>query len=373
MREVLDATLQSHAAGRASVLCSVVETRGSTPQKPGAAMTVFPDGSQSGTLGGGCTEAEVRRHALTLFEETAPKLFRYTLDDDYGWDDGLICGGRMTFLAQPLPAGDAASAEVAYFQTLADRLTRGVGYAEAVSIDSEKSGLGLGVRFLFGADEDSRCIAALHAKSEECPEGVRNEIAALRADPGVRPKPFAKAGVAYLPVSPRCRLLIVGAGHVGQAVAQMARMADFEIHVLDDREKFANAERFPMAEKLYAEDIGEGCRNFPLGPNDYALIMTRGHSHDEEALLRLANRGARYVGLIGSKRKIKLIFDDLERAGIPPEALARVHAPLGVDIGSQTVPEIAISIVAELIGHRNRGESFFPPNRFAAEPTAATS
>jgi xanthine dehydrogenase accessory factor len=92
-----------------------------------------------------------------------------------------------------------------------------------------------------------------------------------------------------------------------------------------------------------------------ITPNTYCLIVTRGHNHDEQALYALAERGARYVGMIGSKRKIKLIFDDLLHEGVPAEALAKVYAPVGIDIGSQTVPEIAVSILAELVAHRNLG------------------
>jgi xanthine dehydrogenase accessory factor len=91
-----------------------------------------------------------------------------------------------------------------------------------------------------------------------------------------------------------------------------------------------------------------------ITPDTYCLIVTRGHNHDEEALFHLVDRGARYVGLIGSRRKIKMIFTDLLAEGISSEALARVYAPLGIDIGSQTVPEIAVSICAELVSHRNR-------------------
>ena len=97
------------------------------------------------------------------------------------------------------------------------------------------------------------------------------------------------------------------------------------------------------------------CPHLDITPDTYCLIVTRGHNHDEEALYHLVDRGARYVGMIGSKRKIKLIFDDLAAEGISREALAKVYAPLGIDIGSQTVPEIAVSICAELIAHRNLG------------------
>jgi xanthine dehydrogenase accessory factor len=165
-------------------------------------------------------------------------------------------------------------------------------------------------------------------------------------------------GVSYLPVLPRITLLIVGGGHVGQAVARLAAEVDFDIWVLDDRARYASRERFPAAGRLLVGDIGivlKELAQHDITPSTYGLIATRGHSHDEEALYHLATTPAGYVGMIGSKRKIKLIYEDLLASGIPEEALNRVHAPLGFAIGSQTVPEIAISIVAELIACRNLG------------------
>jgi xanthine dehydrogenase accessory factor len=151
--------------------------------------------------------------------------------------------------------------------------------------------------------------------------------------------------------------LSVGGGHVGQAVARLAAEVDFDVWVLDDRERYAGRERFPQAQRLLVGAIGPTLKELApdLDASSYCLIVTRGHNHDEEALYHLAPAGAGYVGMIGSKRKIKLIFEDLLAKGLTAEQLARVHAPLGFDIGSQTVPEIAVSIVAELIACRNLG------------------
>jgi xanthine dehydrogenase accessory factor len=151
--------------------------------------------------------------------------------------------------------------------------------------------------------------------------------------------------------------LLVGGGHVAQAVARLAAEVDFDVWVLDDREKYANRDRFPAAEQLLVGDIGGTLRDLAptLRPRTYAVIVTRGHNHDEEALYHLAGSACGYVGMIGSRRKVRLIFDDLAAKGISADALARVRAPVGFDIGSQTVPEIAVSIVAELIAARNLG------------------
>ena len=165
----------------------------------------------------------------------------------------------------------------------------------------------------------------------------------------------ARHGVAYLPALPRVTLLLVGGGHVGNAVAKLAAEVGFDIWVLDDRERYVSADRFPTASRRLVGDIGTTLRDLApaLTPSTFSVILTRGHSHDEEALYHLASTACGYVGMIGSKRKIRLIFDDLRAAGMPEQTLDRVHAPIGFDIGSQTVPEIAVSIVAELIATRN--------------------
>jgi xanthine dehydrogenase accessory factor len=348
MRDLLAELTKALDAGRPCVFCSVVETRGSTPQKAGAAMLIFPDGSQAGTLGGGCVEAEVKRQALRTLatqEEARPDLHSFCLDDNYGWDDGLICGGRMNIVAQPLTAPSVG----VYFHRLRDLVDAGQGCTEAVVVDPRPSGVPLGARYLFGAK--GALLDQLGAGP--VPEPIARQLIPLEK----RPRPYLHQGVAYLPLLPRITLLIVGGGHVGQAVARLAADVDFDIWVLDDREMYAGPERFPMASRRLVGDIGRKLQELKdsLTPATYALIVTRGHAHDEEALYHLATTRASYVGMIGSKRKIKMIFEDLRARGTPAEALARVHAPLGFAIGSQTVPEIAISIVAELIAVRNLG------------------
>jgi xanthine dehydrogenase accessory factor len=352
MRELLDELITALERRFPCVYCSVVETRGSTPQKAGAAMLVYPDGSQVGTLGGGCVEAEVKRRALVcLNDKRATTVLSFCLDDDYGWDDGLICGGRMTILVDPLhPEGDQHDRAASYYHHLSQFTEAGGGFTEAIVI-GETAGLPIGDRYLF--DSQGRGVAHLG----ECP---RWELAAAYLPPlTTHPKAFTRHGIAYIPTARRITLLIVGGGHVGQAVARLASEVGFEIWVLDDRERYVCQDRFPTARRRLVGDIGQMLRQLApsLGVTTFAIIVTRGHSHDEEALYHLASTACGYVGMIGSKRKIRMIFDDLVAKGIAPELLTKVHAPLGYNIGSQTVPEIAVSIVAELIACRNRGST----------------
>ncbi len=346
MRDLIGQLLDSVANGRSVVYCRLVETRGSTPQKAGATMLVFADGSQGGTLGGGCVEAEVKRRALAALNDGTAEIARFQLDDNYGWDDGLICGGRMQVLIAALPGGRALN----YFQAVADQLDLAEGCTEAVVFDSAASGLPSPACYLF--DAQGACVAAetfASGAASEPAAKITQHVAPLPE----RPYPQAQGGVAYLPSLPRCRLIIVGGGHIGQAVGRMAPELGFDVWVVDDRAEYVTPERFPAAQRRISGDFGNVLRELDVDSNSYCLIVTRGHNHDEEALLHLVDRGARYVGMIGSKRKIKLIFDDLLNEGVSSESLSKVFAPLGIDIGSQTVPEIAISILAELVAHRN--------------------
>jgi xanthine dehydrogenase accessory factor len=154
------------------------------------------------------------------------------------------------------------------------------------------------------------------------------------------------------PVEPAPRLYIVGAGHVGFHLAQLAHATGFRLHVIDDREKFANRERFPNADEVIVDDIPEWLHRTEFPANAYAVIVTRGHRHDLDALRALAARDLRYVGLIGSRAKVRRIYDALIAEAMPPECLARVHAPIGLDIGAVSPEEIAVSILAELIAVR---------------------
>jgi len=320
----------------------LVETRGSTPQKPGAAMLIFRDGSQVGTLGGGCVEAEVKRRALRLIDADTPEIMTFQLDSDYGWDDGLICGGRMKVLVDPVRTAD----DLPYFNAMQQLLESDQGCTEAIVLNPETAeGASETDRFLI--DANSKIVA--WRGRQEPPAQLWEGLKPIQN----RPRPYVNAGIAYLTFHQTCQLVIVGCGHIGQKVAELASDVGFEIIAVDDRQEYCNAERFPAAKQLIVGNFDSALSDFSVNRDTFIIIVTRGHNHDEEALGHLAETPARYIGMIGSKRKVKLIFEDLLRTGTPREALAKVHAPLGFDIGSQTVPEIALSIVAELIAYRN--------------------
>jgi xanthine dehydrogenase accessory factor len=147
-------------------------------------------------------------------------------------------------------------------------------------------------------------------------------------------------------------LLLVGAGHVAMPVAEIGHMCGFRVVVIDDRAEMASADRFPQASERIAGDIVEALRAFPITPSTYIVIVTRGHALDEEALRVVIDSDAAYVGMIGSRRKVRVIFDHLRQDGIDEALIEGVHSPIGLDIGSETPAEIAVSILAELIRER---------------------
>jgi xanthine dehydrogenase accessory factor len=176
------------------------------------------------------------------------------------------------------------------------------------------------------------------------------------------------------PLEPTPRLYVIGAGHVGWHLARIAHEAGFRIHVVDDRAKFANAERFREAAEIVVDDVGDWLARAAIPPSAYVAVVTRGHRHDLAALRALAPRELRYLGLIGSRAKVARLYEALAAEGVPPDRLRRIHAPIGLDIGAVTPAEIAVAIVAELVAVRRGrlapGEpaAALPPLRY--EPKA---
>jgi xanthine dehydrogenase accessory factor len=281
--------------GEVLAVCTLVRTRGSTPQKAGAIMVVTADGQTLGTIGGGCVEAEVRTRALRLISDPCDRLFTFKLDHDLGWDDGLVCGGVMDVSVQVIGGPDQAAS----FREVRDRLALGIPADLQITVRDEN-----------------------------------DKIAQFSS-----------------PLEPAPTLVIAGAGHVGSALAVVASQMEFRVIVIDDRPDFASVKRFPSA-TLRIGNVETELAKLSLNQQTYVVIVTRGHRRDALALAAVVQSQAKYVGLIGSKRKIVKIFSDLREQGVTNEQLNRVHAPIGFSIGAVTPAEIAVSIAAELIAVR---------------------
>jgi len=249
-------------SGRRGAIATIVNVRGSIPSFKTAKMLVRDDGSITGTIGGGCVEADVWQAAREVMETEKPRTLTFDLNNDPKYDTGLVCGGTLEIFIEPiLPAAD---------------------------------------------------------------------------------------------------LYIFGAGHVGASLSKIARMAGFDVTIVDDRDTYANRERFPEAQQVIAEDFDKATSQIFPAESSYIVIVTRGHRDDMRVLRWAVQTQARYVGMIGSKRKTIGIFQELQKEGLAPHLFDRVHAPIGLDIGAITPEEIAISITAELVAARRNVERELP-------------
>jgi len=314
---VFQALSQASRADEPVALGIITGVKGSSPQKVGAKALFYLDGRIKGTLGGGCLEAEIQQRAVQALRSGEPATFDLLLDHDFGWDDGLICGGKVFGVILP----NAQHAGAKFWQGLLERK------------------------------------AALTW-------GVRKDFSLALAEPMIQPSASHGEVEEWLyreTVLPPCALWIAGAGHIAQAVAPLALQLDFDVTVFDDRPALASHDHFPTEVKLYA-DVWERLRNtpFPEVPS-FALIVTRGHRHDALVLRDWIARPFRFIGMIGSARKARTIFEHfVEEKIATQEQLQRVACPVGIHIGSQTVQEIAVSIMAQYI--QNRAEELAKPS-----------
>jgi xanthine dehydrogenase accessory factor len=300
MARFFDFLPEALAGGEPFALGIICGIKGSSPQKKGAKALFFADGRIKGTLGGGCLEAEIQDRARRALVTKNPATFDLLLDHDFGWDDGLICGGSVSGLILPQAA--------------------------------------------FSAD--------IWLKLAQCEEplvwGVKNDFTIAWVEHN-----STDQWLYQETVSPPCALWIGGSGHVAQAVAPLALHLDFDVTVFDDRPSLANTQYFP-AKTQFRVDYWERLLQEPLPKQPaFGLIVTRGHQHDALVLREWIHRPFAFVGMIGSRRKARLIFTQfLQEKIATQEQLARVACPVGLDIHAQSVPEIAVSVMAQLVQKR---------------------
>ncbi len=254
MADIYEEIVRIRHEGGVAALATIVWVKGSTPRAGGSKMLVRSDGTISGSIGGGCLEAEVWEAAMKVITDEAPQVLNFDLTGREETPEGLICGGTMQVLVEP-----------------------------------------------------------------------------ILAEPTV---------------------YILGAGHIGFAVAKIAKLTGFKVVVSDDRPAYANAERFPGADEIYAEDPATMLSRLPINKASYLVIACQGHLEDQRVLAEALKTPAMYIGMIGSKKKVKTVISNLKAEGVPQETLDGVHAPIGIPIATDAPEEIAVSIMAEIIDIR---------------------
>ena len=329
--EPFDAVIDYLREGRSGTLATIISRVGAAPRESGAKVFVGEDGKVHGTIGGGCVEAEVWQHARSVLRQSEPKRLRYTMSGTTVEDEGMICGGTVDLFLEPVTAKHREVYEK-IFECLS-------GNGRAVVVTRIEGGPFQKSLVLKGGERlgDMALPDCLMEFDEVF------QVASPRVEDGL---------LIETVVPPPC-LYIYGGGHISQHISRMAKAVDFNVTIIDDREIFACRERFPEADEII---VGEFKDVFKTGQplhNGYAVIVTRGHKHDAVVLEEVLKRPPRYTGMIGSRRKVKILFDDLRRKGFAEDLLGTVHAPIGIDIGAETPQEIAVSIVAELIKVRS--------------------
>jgi len=351
VREVFREAVSELEKGRRVVVATVVKTKGSTPQKPGAKLLVRHDGSGVGTLGGGCVEGDIWFAAKELMKRGGPSEYRdYELNEDLAAEDGLVCGGTMYFLIDPVyQPGDyldvAREIDGAY---------RGEGAVAVASVVKPAEGqpAPIGARLLVWENGSTEGTLGSEALDRDASRKA-SDLMVLGKNDYVVAENGAEYFVEAYTTPPQ--MVLCGGGHVSKAIAPLAKTVGFRVFVTDDREEFANADRFPEADRLVVAAPEDALPQLPINQNTFIIVATRGHRYDNVALDVAARTPAKYVGLMGSRRKTILIYEDLLRGGMPIERVREIRSPIGLDVRARTPEEIAVSIIAEVLMFRLGG------------------
>ena len=351
MKEVIQETVRQLQDQQPCVLATVVRTKGSTPQKAGSMLLVRQDGTGVGTLGGGCVEGDIWFAAKEMLRNhSGPEFKDYFLNEDIAARDGLVCGGTMYFYLEPMWEPDS-------FLDIGNRLISAyeggdpVGLATVVNVPEGNPTLGARLMLLLdgstvgtlGSKElDDRAIAAARQVADV------GSVESFSTDEGV--EVFVE-GFTTPPT-----LTVIGGGHVGKATADLANMLGYRVFIVDDRAEFSNPERFPYAEQTIVTHYDRWNEDLAINVNTFVVVATRGHRFDDMALESALKTRARYIGLMGSRRKNLMIYRRLLEQGVSLERLKEVHAPIGLDIGGLQPEELAVSIMSEIIMTRRGGK-----------------
>ncbi|MBT4142490.1 MAG: XdhC family protein [Chloroflexi bacterium] len=355
MEQVFRAASDEITAGNDMVVATVVKTSGSTPQKPGAKLLVRADGSGVGTLGGGCVEGDIWFASSQLLSNGGVAEMRdYELNEDLAAEDGLVCGGTMYFLLDPLRKSDSSNADKDFNEEVIAAYEGGAPVAVASLMKTpDGSTLTVGAKLLIRENGSTSGSLGDEKLDSNAINNARNLMAMGKND-----YITSESGTEYFveAYTTPPTLVLAGGGHVSKAISSIAASLGFRIFIIDDREDFSNPTRFPEAEQTVVSDYGSAFKKLPIGTNSFIVIATRGHRYDASATAAAMKTPASYVGLLGSKRKTILIFEELFFEGFTMEEVQSVRSPIGLNISARTPEEIALSIMAEIVGFRLGGD-----------------
>ena len=335
MQELLRLLCSELEAGRPAAVATVVFQEGSAPRGAGSRLLAGTGGLLGGTTGGGLAEARVIEACAEACRSRKASVLDILMDGTLAARSEMICGGHVRVLIEPFFPDD---------RVLVDTAKQALLAAE-----------GAGCRIVRPYPSDHTAWTLLyedgHADGAELSAGV---LADLQAAPVTEAALIPCGGQLYFCESclPPERMIIVGGGHVSRPTAAVAGLTGFAVHVLDDRPEYACRDRFPHAVTHVTPEYAHCFDELHITPRDYIVIVTRGHLYDGVTVAQALKTPACYIGMIGSTRKRRQIYAGLLESGFTEQDLARIHAPIGLDIGAETPEEIAVSILAECIAVR---------------------
>ena len=325
-------------------LATLITRVGSAPRAVGAKYLIKGDGTSLGSIGGGCVEAEVWQKAQKVMEEAKGEILHFDLTSEQLAEGGLICGGNIDIFLEPLNEDflnvyqevsrikqKGGSAILATLVSVDGDFPKGEGSKALIKPSGEKVGFLLG-----GVELEKKILREGEAQLKE----KKPKVLVFRHED-------RKMEVLLEPVFSEPTIYIFGGGHISEQLAPLAKKVHFKVVVVDDREMFANRERFPEADEVIVSEFEKCFDQLNIDDSSYIIIVTRGHLYDGFVLEQAVKTNARYIGMIGSKKKIKTLYEILVKEGVSKETLNRVHAPIGLDINSETPEEIAVSIAAQ--------------------------
>ena len=324
MYEIVENYLKN---GKIGAIATVISRNGSAPRDVGAKMFVGEDGKIYGTIGGGNLEHSVYKQALSTMGTEKPEMIHIRMDSKDVASDGMICGGDIDVFLEPV--NEKYSELYSRLGKLKKMGLNGV----LVTQFNEK-------RYLKTAIEENAEISGDNLAEDDKKvflEHIRNTD--LLFEDGVI--------IEALHIAPK--LYVFGAGHVSQFISKVAKMVGFYVVIIDDREEFANSERFPDADEVLVESFHDVFGSLQFTGSEYIVIVTRGHQFDTDVLKESLKKETKYIGMIGSRGKVKIVLAHMKELGFDPEAVDNVYSPIGLSIKAETPQEIAISIVSELI------------------------
>ncbi|MGH7493382.1 MAG: XdhC family protein [bacterium] len=349
MRDLIPFMLRWRERGDQIALATVTKTWGSSPRPAGAKMAVNASGEFTGSVSGGCVETAVIEEAMKILAAGEPKLLRFGVSDEQAWSVGLTCGGSIEVFVERMPLLSPAQTALPghdFMRAWLQALAKAEPMAVATVLRGEEHILGR--HMLLSAE------GTIHNEfdDEDLTSLVRTRAASWLAREHAEVVTAGEREVFVESILPAPKLIIIGAVHVAVPLITLAKTLEYQVILVDPRGAFATDERFPHVDRLVRQWPDEALQEIGIDAGTCLVILTHDAKLDDPALKFALQRQPAYLGVLGSKRTHEKRIKRLKAEGISDDQLARVHAPVGLEIGASTPAEIALSIMAEIVARR---------------------